>query len=313
MHVVMTYDYGKEVIDEIESLGYSVEIVPESGITEEMDFSRAEVLICYDPFGRMNLSTLTNLKLIMLSSVGVDQVPEKLSSREGLIITNNRGGYSPPMGEWIVMMLLVGVKRAYPLIVQSLNRIWKIDTQVEELTDKQILFLGTGSIAQEAIKRLKGFGAYTIGMNRSGHYVEGFDKVIGKDQVDEYIKNADALVLCLPQTVHTEQFMDSYRLSLMKDDAILINISRGSVLDERALEEELLKGKFRFVALDVTKEEPLNSDSSLWTYDQVLITPHNSWVSEHRNSRRLEVIMKNLKRFTAQGDLINTVDIERGY
>jgi phosphoglycerate dehydrogenase-like enzyme len=217
------------------------------------------------------------------------------------------------MGEWITMMLLLGVKRGLGLIKHSFNQTWRMDTGVEELTNKRILFLGTGTIAHEAIKRLSGFDTYVIGMNQRGKPMEGFDEIITQEELESYLNTVDALVVCLPQTPTTTNFINHARLAKLKDDVILINVSRGAVIDEKALESELEKKRFRFVALDVTSEEPLNKDSKLWKFDQVLITPHNSWVSEHRNTRRLKVIMTNLQRYLDKGDLMNTVDIERGY
>lgn len=107
--------------------------------------------------------------------------------------------------------------------------------------------------------------------------------------------------------------MDENALSQLKNGASLINISRGSIIKETALIDALKNGKLRGAALDVFEEEPLSSDSPLWDLDNIIITPHNSWISEMRNERRYNIIYKNLKNYINGEKLINIVDIEKGY
>ena len=107
MKVLFTYDYGKEKMDSIRALGYEVEIIDEGRFTPEQVPYDSEVMCCYNPFDRLDITKFPNLKLIQLSSIGFDFIPKEDILNKSIILSNNRGGYSIPMGEWIVMNLLM--------------------------------------------------------------------------------------------------------------------------------------------------------------------------------------------------------------
>ena len=127
------------------------------------------------------------------------------------------------------------------------------------------------------------------------------------------MSQADIIVLSIPYTKETHHLIDENSISFIKKGAFLINIARGSIIKEPALIEALGKGEIRGAALDVFEEEPLPEDSPLWNMNNVIITPHNSWVSEMRNERRYDIIHENMKRFISGEKLINIVNIEKGY
>ncbi|PIE77270.1 MAG: dihydrofolate reductase [Clostridiales bacterium] len=312
MNILVTYDYGESFIKTVGEMGYTVTYKAEKNLLDE-DLKGIDILICYNPFRRLSAAAYEDLSHIILSSTGIDQLPEAIRRSERIKVTHNRHGYATPIGEWIVMMLLVGFKRLNRLYDQSLERRWKLSTDALELTDKRVLFLGTGNIAVQAVQRLKPFGIQPIGLNRSGRSSEHFAEIHRVDQLVNVIGTADAVVVCLPQTAETHCLVNAQAIAAMKDDAVLINISRGAVIDESALTKALANGKFRFCALDVVSAEPLAADSPLWQFEQLFITPHNSWVSEYRNARRLNYIMENLRRIKDGSALLYAVDPKRGY
>ncbi len=312
MNILVTYDYGEAFLSAVHKMGFELKYKPEKDLLDD-DLKGIDILICYNPFRRLSDAAYCDLSHIILSSTGIDQLPAAIRRSEKISVVHNRHGYAAPIGEWIVMMLLVGFKRLDRLYEQSLARRWRMSTDVMELTAKRILFLGSGNIAAQAVQRLKPFGVTAIGINRSGRAVEHFDEVYAVDRLAELVGTADAVVVCLPQTAQTDCLVDSKVIAAMKDDAVLINISRGSVIDEGALSKALADGKFRFCALDVVGAEPLAADSPLWQFEQLFITPHNSWVSEYRNERRLNYIMENLRRIKDGSALLYAVDPKRGY
>lgn len=314
MKLLITYDYGPEAMSKMRALGYEVLYVKESELNDEdHDLSDIEVLVCYNPFKSINIGNLPALKYILLSSIGIDQLPaEQVLARE-IVVTNNRGGYSKPMGEWIVWNLLSGLKNSRWFEAQKQKKNWKMTTDVFEMVGKTIGFLGTGTIAQEAAKRLSGFEAVRVGLNTHGSPHETFDYVLGAADKLELAARCDAIVVALPHTPQTERFVDRVFLESMKPEAILINVSRGSVLDEGALLQVLTQGHLRSVHLDVFEQEPLPESHPFWEIERVHITPHNSWVSEMRNDRRLALILENLKRLAVSDPLLNVVDVRRGY
>lgn len=313
MKLLMTYNYGDEAFKEIEDMGYEISYISENEITEDMKFEEVEVLVCYNPFEKLDISSMKNLKWIQVSSIGVDQVPTKEVLKRGIVVTNNRGGYSIPIGEFVVMRILEIMKNTKYFNSVQTNKRWRLTTDVLEVYNKRVLILGTGTIGIEVAKRLKGFGVEIIGVNTNGKPVEFFDQTVSIRKLNDEVEKADILVLALPHTKDTDNILDEKMLRSMKKDSSIINVSRGNLIDEVALVELLEEGYFRGVALDVFKEEPLSEESLLWELDRVYITPHNSWVSEKRNERRLELILQNLKRYVEKEELLNIVNIERGY
>ena len=313
MKVLFTYDYGKEQLDRIRGLGYEVVIINEDTFTELQVPFDADVLCCYNPFERVDINKFTKLKLILLSSIGIDFIPKDDIIKNSIILTNNRGGYSIPMGEWIVMNLLMLSKKSTTFWDNKKQKKWKLDTKLTELYGKTVTFLGTGTISTEAAKRLQGFGMNVVGVNTKGTISQYFDKAYSLDEVKTAISMADYLVMVLPFTEKTHHFLDQEKLGWMKDSARLINVSRGNVIDERAMAKALKDKAIAGAALDVFEEEPLSVDSELWDMDNVYISPHNSWISEQRDARRFNLIYENLKAYIEDKPLKNVVDTRRGY
>lgn len=313
MKVLFTYDYGKEKMDSIRALGYEVEIIDEGRFTPEQVPYDSEVMCCYNPFDRLDITKFPNLKLIQLSSIGFDFIPKEDILNKSIILSNNRGGYSIPMGEWIVMNLLMLSRKAVKFWDNKKEKKWKLDSKLTELYGKTVTFLGTGTISSEAAKRLQGFEMNVVGVNTKGTDTLYFDKVYALEEVKTAIEQADYLVMVLPFTERTNHFLYKEKLSWMKNTAMLINVSRGNVIDEVALTEALKSKTLAGAALDVFEEEPLSSESELWEMDNVFISPHNSWISEQRDNRRFNLIYENLKAFIQNKPLKNVVDIKRGY
>jgi len=313
MKVLFTYNYGQACMDEIRALGCEVVYFDEKNIDEYKDIDDVEVLICYNPFKKIDLKDFKSLKLILLSSIGFDQLPKDDVHQMNITVCNNKGGYSIPMGEWIVMKLLEMVKHSKALYDNQKNKTWYMDTTIQEVYKKKIVFFGTGTIAQEAAKRLSGFDMKVVGLNTSGHDTNFFNECYPLNQAEEIVKDATAVVIALPLTEKTKGIVDKKILDSMNENAVLINIARGEVVDEPYLTEVLKEKRIKAAALDVFYQEPLPKDHELWTLDNVVITCHNSWISEQRNARRFDLIHKNMIRYTKQEKLINEIDIKRGY
>lgn len=309
---LFTYDYGNEYTDKIKEMGYDIQIVHEREISYEDKFKDIEVLVCYHPFERLDISKMKKLKYIQLSSTGFDQVPEK-KMKDDMVLCNNKGGYSIAIGEWIVMSILNMLKQSYKGFQRQQEKKWKLNNQWLELYDKKVAFLGTGTLAKEAAKRLLGFGVHITGFNTKGTPVDYIENCFPFENVDEHLKDYDVVVCTLPGTKETNKIIDEKFMSKMKDGVFFINASRGIVVDEKALVKKLKGNKIACAALDVFEEEPLPADNPLWELENVIISSHNSWVSEMRNPRRLVGIMENLKRYAEGRELINKVDINKGY
>ncbi|MCT4509376.1 MAG: phosphoglycerate dehydrogenase [Tepidibacter sp.] len=313
MKVLFTYDYGEEKMNEIKKLGYEIVYMNEKEIYNNQNINDIDVLVCYNPFEKIDMDKFTKLKLIQLSSIGVDQAPIDYIKRNNIILSNNKGGYSIPIGEWIILKILEIYKNSLYFYKNQENRDWKINTNLLELYNKNVGFIGTGTIAIEAAKRLQGFGVNIYGLNTKGRSVEYFDKCFSVNDMDEFLLECDILVVSIPYTKETHHLIDAKVIDKMKDGCVLINIARGSIINEIDLIEKIKQGKFLGVALDVFEQEPLEKESPLWDLDNVILTPHNCWISENRNNRRFEVIYENLKKIKNKEELINLVNLSKGY
>ncbi|KMT21020.1 phosphoglycerate dehydrogenase [Clostridium cylindrosporum] len=315
--VLFTYKFedGKmeEKISLLENLGYEVYFENEATFQYKSYMREIEALMCYSPFESLDIDDFPSLKWIQLTSMGFEQIPVDKVLERRIIVTNNRGGYSIPMGEWVVLNILELIKNRKKAYENQSNKRWFMDFSVGEIYSKKISFIGTGDIAKESVKRLSGFGTQILGVNTNGRSIEGFDKCFSIDKLDYVLSISDVVVICLPHTKKTEHIFNKERLEKMKKDAYLINVSRGAVVSEEDLVEHLDEGNFKGVALDVFEEEPLSKKSRLWDYHRVVITSHNSWISEMIPERRWNLFYENLKRYINKEELLNVVEIKKGY
>ncbi|NLY35760.1 MAG: dihydrofolate reductase [Tissierellia bacterium] len=291
----------------VTELGYNVLVKKEKDLLQE-DLQGVDVLVGMNPFAMIDV-TKGNLQFIQLQSQGFDHLPKK--SLDGVTVANNQGGYAIPIGEWIVAKILESYKHTRNIYRLQEERLWKKDFGMEELTGKKILFVGTGTIASEAAKRLQGFGVEIYGANRSGKAAPFIENILSLDKLDEILPEIDVLVPVLPWTKQTEDLISARMIEALKPGSVFINISRGQIVDEKALIENV--DKFLAVHLDVTKDEPLPSNSPLWEKENVYISGHTSWVSQFVDKRRDDLIYENLRRFIQGESLLNIVDVRRGY
>jgi phosphoglycerate dehydrogenase-like enzyme len=310
---LFTYNYGEDNMKDIETFGYEIKVVKEQELIYSENLKDVEVLICYDPFKTLDIKKMKKLKWIQLSSIGIDQLPAEYVESTSIIVTNNKGGYSIPMGEWIVLKTLELFKGSKELYENQINRKWKIDTSILELYGKTIGFIGTGTIAIEAAKRLQGFGVNILGVNTDGRDIEYFKECYSMSELDQMLKVCDVVVGTIPYTKATHHLINEERFKAMKRGAYFINVARGSIVDEVCLIKNLKDGSLAGAALDVYEEEPLKEHNPLWDLNNVILTSHNSWISEMRNQRRFDLIYKNMEKYAQGEQLINVVNLKKGY
>ena len=313
MKALITFKYTDEEFKTLEDLGYDIIFEDERDLKFSKEMEDVELLVCFDPFKKLDIDMLPNLKWIQLLSAGINQVPADKILKRNIILTNNRGGYSIPIAEWIVLKTLEMYKNSREFYKKQEEKLWKMDTSLLEIYGKTVGFIGTGSIAQEAAKRFEAFGVDIVGINFSGKKADYFHQCYSTDKLKDVIAQWDVVVIAAPYTEDTHHLVDEEVFKNMKDGAYLINIARGSIIDEKALIENLKSGKIKKAALDVFEVEPLPEDSPLWEMDNVIISPHNSWASEMYAKRRYEIAYENMKRYIKGEKLVNIVDLEKGY
>lgn len=313
MKALITFKYTDEEMQTLKDLGYEVIFRDEKDIEFSDDIKDVDIMVCFNPFDRIDISQFSNLKWIQLLSAGINQVPADEVLSRNILLTNHRGGYSIPIGEWIVLKILEMIKNSKEFYEKQRTKKWKMDTSLLELYGKTVGFVGTGSIAAEAAKRLEPFGVEILGINATGRSAEHFHQCYSMEKINDVVSKCDFIVIAAPGTDKTYHLINEEVFSNMKDGTYLVNIARGNIIDEKALIENLKSGKIRKAALDVFEVEPLPEENSLWNMDNVIISPHNSWASEMNFRRRYEIAYKNMKKYINNEELVNVIDLRKGY
>lgn len=261
------------------------------------------------------LDRAPQLKWIHVMSAGVELLPFKKLKKRGIRVTNVRGIHAIPMAEYTFAVMLQKVRRTRDLAEAERHRQWAKRCRVEELWGRTIGIVGAGAIGKEIGRRAKAFGMRTLGTNTDGREVEGIDEIFAAADMKEMLKKSDFVVLTVPLTPSTRHMMDAEMLATMKESAYLINIARGSVVDESALIHALEEKRIAGAVLDVFEEEPLPKDHPFWTMDNVTVTPHISGLSPMYMRRAVELFKENLAYYSAgkTEKMKNVIDLSAGY
>ena len=248
-----------------------------------------EAVICNGLFLYNDIEKFTSLRYIQLTSAGTDRVPMEYIREHGIELKNAAGVYAVPMAEWTLMRLLELYKNAGRLFE---NRGWEKDRSWRELAGKTACIVGFGAYGAEVARRLKAFDVRVCAVNRSAKGSPFVDEFYTMDRLDEALGKADIVILAIALTDETEHLMNAERFAAMRDGAVFLNAARGALVDEAAL-IEALKNKLSGAALDVFEVEPLPDTSPLHRLDNLLISPHNSFVGEGNHERLMDVVMRN--------------------
>lgn len=289
--------WTEQQINELKNLGNEIIYIQDERIPlneQEVDLARIEAVVCNGLFLYNNIADFKNLKYIQLTSAGFDRVPMGYINEHNIEIHNARGVYSIPMAEFVISSVLQIYKQTCFFYENQKSRIWKKHRNVEELYDKAVCVVGCGSVGIECAKRFKAFGCHVTGVDLYPRTDENFEEMVGLEIFETVLSRCDVVVLSLPLTDKTRYLMNASKLRLLKQGTVLINIARGAVLDTEALIKVL--PHLRGVVLDVFEEEPLAEDSPLWGMNNVVITPHNSFVGEGNRERLQNLILNNIGR-----------------
>ena len=305
MQLLLTgaYSYSDEQFQELKGMGFEVFFVQDERIPlheQDLCFEVADIdaVVCNGLFLHNSIDIFKNLKFIQLTSAGLDRVPlDKIRAR-GIELRNARGVYSIPMAEYAVCGVLQLLKHARRFSQAQCAHEWRKDRTLGELHGRQILVLGCGSVGTECAKRFNAFGCDVVGVDLCPRQDDqNYVRMVGLDSLDEELANADVIVVTVPLTDETRNMIDARRLALCKQGCIVVNIARGGIIDEPALEQSLESGRVTGAILDVFQNEPLAPESPLWGHDNVIITPHNSFVGEGNKSRLWNIIESNCRKF----------------
>lgn len=297
MNLLLTgcFEYSKEQIETLCSLGYNIFFMQMEKDELPLDPSLIDALVCNGLFLYHDIDVFTSLKLIQLTSAGLDRVPVNKIKARGITLYNARGVYSVPMAEWVMFRVLEHYKQGWFFKQKQEGGRWTKHRELKEVAGKRIAIVGAGNVGQEVAKLFQAFGAETTGFDIHTNGTPNFDNMALTDMLRERVGEFDVVVVTAPSLPSTRGLISPDVLKSMKSGAVLVNISRGELIDEHGICEVLAKRKDLFAALDVFETEPLAANSPLWKLENVAVSPHNSFVSDGNNVRMFGVMYNNLK------------------
>lgn len=298
MNLLVTgaWQASRACMEEIETKGHVVSFLQQERDTLPVPYKTVEGVICNGLFLHHSIEKFTSLRYIQLTSAGFDRVPMDYVRSKGIRIYNARGVYSIPMAEFAVSGVLQLYKQSRFFAGNQQCGSWIKHRGLMELAGKQTCIVGCGSVGNACAKRFQAFDCKVTGIDIVPREDPFYDGIRSLDQLDEVLPEADILVLTLPLTEQTKHLMDRRRLERMKYGAILVNIARGAIVDTEAL-LPVLENRLGGAVLDVFEEEPLGNKSPLWRLENVILTPHNSFIGDGNAERLSCLIMENLRNY----------------
>ena len=288
---------------------------------QRLDAALAETEVIYgfppSPDGARDLlARAPHLRWFQAASAGVDRLEKGGFLDRQVAVTNSSGVHATPIGEYVLMVMLMFAKGAHRLLRAQVGRRW-IRLLPSELRDRTVGVVGMGAIGTEVARLAQAAGCRVLAIRRSAAARRSgevpADEVLPPSDLPYLLSESDYVVLSAPLTEETRHLIGPDELRAMKPTAVLINISRGAVVDEVALVRALKEGVIGGAGLDVFEREPLPDDSELWGMENVILTPHISGGTERYFQRAVPIFCENLRRYLDGRPLLNVVDPQRGY
>ena len=264
------------------------------------------------------VKTNKTLKWLCVPWAGVDSLmaPDYFAN-ENCLLTNSAGAYGVSIAEHMIATSLIMMRRLDEFMSETKNGQWLSPRSQKSLKDCRITVLGTGDIGTTFANRARAFEpAALIGVCRSGKSsATVYDKVLPVSQLDAILPETDLLAMSLPATPETKGILSRERLALLPQGAYIVNVGRGSAIDEEALADNLESGHLAGAALDVFQTEPLPAGHRLWKTKNLLITPHvaGNMTLPYTKDKNVQMFIEDLKNFIQGRPLHYLVDRKLGY
>jgi phosphoglycerate dehydrogenase-like enzyme len=257
-----------------------------------------------------------SLKWMQASSAGVESYLDAMRAIDGAILTNASGAYGASVSEHMLAYVLMLFKHMPQYVRAQAQHDWHFYGKSRNVFDSVVTVVGLGDLGSSFAKKMSALGATVRGVkyakSRKPDYLA---ELYAAEDIDEALKDADIVALCLPSTAGTRGIMSKERIFALKQDAVLLNAGRGDAVDQVAL-IEALRSKRIFAGLDVTTPEPLPKVHPLWELENLVLTPHIAGVhSAFDYAQRFvgELFARNLGAYLDGRPLENVVDLQRGY
>lgn len=318
MKILVHYPFEQEQFDALKRIGKECgghEVSCTADDEEAVALAPgSEVILGY--FKKPVCAAAHELRWIQSFSAGMDKfLFDEIIARDEVAISNMAGLYAPQGGEHAWALLLALTRGIAEAVRYNGQREWRGGATVE-LTGKTLGIIGMGGFGIEMAKRAAGYDMRVIAIDPVRRDPpQGVDelKESTREALYELLARADVVMMACPRTETTYHLIGRDELQHMQKSAYLINVTRGGIIDEKALVEALENGKIAGAGLDVVEEEPLSASSPLWDAPNLILTPHRAGASQHRPRKIFEFFCAQLERYLRGETPLNIVDKRRGF
>ncbi len=309
--IFINAEISERHIEKIRSGFAGVEVVPGPG----KDLPEGtEIVISWGDNFSDQWARQPGVKWVHALTAGVDAFLVPGITDGKVLLTNSRGIHGIPMAEHCFAMILSFSRGIAKFVRNQQQQKWDHNVTLTELHGKTLGVVGLGSIGMEIARIGSAFGMRVLGVKRTpGQPSEGVSRVVSYEGLEMVLKESDYVVLTVPLTEETKNFIGKRELELMNSHAVLINLARGEVVDEPALVEALEKKEIAGAGLDVYCQEPLPEDSPFWRLDNCLVSPHRAAISPHYVERAIDLFCRNLESYLVGEQLPTGIDPAKGY
>ncbi|WP_279282385.1 phosphoglycerate dehydrogenase [Enterococcus gallinarum] len=313
-YILSSREFRDEFIEQMQETTDDYQFIHDDGTTT-IDWQNVAITIGWKKEWAEHLLDDSSLEWVQAISAGVDTLPLKQFAKKNILLSNGSGIHAQSITDHLIALLFMESRGIFTAIKKQAEKQWQPNViPYSLLADKEILIAGTGKIGQSLAKALNFFGSQPIGINTTGHAVEGFKETYPLKELVEQSQKADCVINILPLTPETKMLYNNNFFKNMKSSASFYNVGRGPSVDTAALTEALRQQEIAFAALDVFEEEPLPANDPLWTLENVLITPHISGLTPHFQKAFMAIFLDNFRNFITEKDLVrNQVDLTKGY
>jgi len=255
------------------------------------------------------LDKMPNLRWIQSFRAGYDSIDMEYLRKRKITFCNGKDIFSVPIAEDVVCKILMHNTNALKYMENQKSHIWDQSIKRVELCGQTIGIIGTGSIATEIAKRLQGFGVNVIGYKRNPVLTMAyFDEVyFGKKGLEYIMSNSDYIIITVDLNKETYHMINRNNLKFMKESASIINIARGSIINQEDLKEALKNNTINYAGLDVYETEPVPENDQLWDMKNVYMTPHTSGTVKDNKTKWTKLITMNIQSFIDNEKMANRV------
>lgn len=312
MKVISSVKINEDRLERLIAAQPQAQFVQVKELTEKDE--EAEILLTYGwDVKEHTLDLYPSLKWLQSLSAGVDMLPLAKLAERGIILTNVRGAHKIQMAEHVIWSMLMLLRQGTVFVRQQQQKVFSAKPKVDEMYGKTVCIVGAGTIGREIARKCSVFEMKIYGISRSGNPDPAYDRVGTVEEMSEILGISDIVVVVLPLTSDTKNFVNAEFINSMKQGSLLINAARGPVTDEQELLQALQNGKIAAAALDVFVQEPLPEDSPFWGLENVFITPHIGGRTINAADRMWDAFTSNLSKYPNQKDINNIIDLSTGY